>query len=382
MGVLSFLLRPSRPAPFGEIKKLGCVRQRLTFETTTKNGVQDLLVQAFYPAEDARNPEAKEEPYFREQIYTEIGTKKDIPLWGLRALLDFPQIDAPLRPAKPESSKKWPVAVFSSGLWGSCEMYTQFCRDLASLGVIVLALEHEDGSGIWATSGTGEPIPYKDPPSGSTIPEFRAPQLDQRASDLAAAAFAIQNIAQSEATSSTSLLAEVLHTGDANDLLFVGHSFGAAGMLTYLRDLAEKGLECPYGSALIMDLWTEPLPDAVLSHKPQIPIAHIVSTEFWEDKPEIRTGMDKVHEAAAEQCHAAVHITGTLHQWISETQLLMHSFLLRKAGMMGPGGYHACREATMKAASAMLASFRHPASQAGLRETLANLDPQTCELVA
>ncbi|CAE7232704.1 plg7 [Symbiodinium sp. CCMP2592] len=250
MGILSFLLRPSRPAPFGEVQKLGSVRQRLTFETTTKNGAQDLLVQAFYPAEDVRNPDAKEEPFFREQIYTEIGTKRDIPLWGLRALLDFPQIDAPLRPGKPDSSKKWPVAVFSSGLWGSCEMYTQFCRDLASLGVIVLALEHEDGSGIWATSGTGEPIPYKDPPSGSTIPEFRAPQLDQRASDLAASAFAIQSIAQSEAghTSNTSLLAEVLRTGDANDLHFVGHSFGAAGMLTYLKDLAEKGLDCPYGS--------------------------------------------------------------------------------------------------------------------------------------
>ena len=26
----------------------------------------------------------------------------------------------------------------------SGEMYTQFCRDLASLGVIVVALEHED----------------------------------------------------------------------------------------------------------------------------------------------------------------------------------------------------------------------------------------------
>ena len=28
-------------------------------------------------------------------------------------------------------------------IWGSCEMYTQFVRDLASYGMVVIAIEHE-----------------------------------------------------------------------------------------------------------------------------------------------------------------------------------------------------------------------------------------------
>ena len=44
--------------------------------------------------------------------------------------------------------KRWPVVFFSHGLAGSRLSYSQYCGELASHGVVVVALEHRDGSGL------------------------------------------------------------------------------------------------------------------------------------------------------------------------------------------------------------------------------------------
>jgi hypothetical protein len=45
---------------------------------------------------------------------------------------------------------KWPVVVFSHGLFGSMELYTIICSEIASHGFVVVAPEHEDGSASYA----------------------------------------------------------------------------------------------------------------------------------------------------------------------------------------------------------------------------------------
>lgn len=52
---------------------------------------------------------------------------------------------APLHDA-PTSSGKWPVTFFSHGLAGSRNAYSYICGDMASNGMIVVALDHRDGS--------------------------------------------------------------------------------------------------------------------------------------------------------------------------------------------------------------------------------------------
>lgn len=47
--------------------------------------------------------------------------------------------------------KRFPVVIFSHGLAGSRLSYSQYCGELASHGVVVVALEHRDGSGIQTT---------------------------------------------------------------------------------------------------------------------------------------------------------------------------------------------------------------------------------------
>merc|ERR1719395_170913 len=74
----------------------------------------------------------------------------------LRLLVGDPWSDVP-RDAPPLPGK-WPVVIFSHGLKGSLDMYSHLCAEMASFGAVVLALEHEDASGLCARPAAGEEI--------------------------------------------------------------------------------------------------------------------------------------------------------------------------------------------------------------------------------
>ncbi|CAE6475610.1 unnamed protein product [Rhizoctonia solani] len=85
--------------------------------------------------------------------------------------------DAPLRPqiesptsretdssaeTLTNSTAKWPLVIFSHGLAGGRFTYSDYCGRLASQGMVVIALEHRDGSGpsvMPTDEETGKPIP-------------------------------------------------------------------------------------------------------------------------------------------------------------------------------------------------------------------------------
>jgi platelet-activating factor acetylhydrolase len=46
----------------------------------------------------------------------------------------------------PTTTKRWPVTMFSHGLAGSRNTYSFICGDMASKGMVVIALDHRDGS--------------------------------------------------------------------------------------------------------------------------------------------------------------------------------------------------------------------------------------------
>lgn len=46
----------------------------------------------------------------------------------------------------PTSSKRWPVTMFSHGLAGSRNTYSHICGEMASNGMVVIAMDHRDGS--------------------------------------------------------------------------------------------------------------------------------------------------------------------------------------------------------------------------------------------
>jgi platelet-activating factor acetylhydrolase len=52
---------------------------------------------------------------------------------------------APLAP--PPANAPYPLVLFSHGLAGTRNTYSQYCSALASEGYVVIAVEHADGSG-------------------------------------------------------------------------------------------------------------------------------------------------------------------------------------------------------------------------------------------
>lgn len=52
--------------------------------------------------------------------------------------------DAPLAP----HDAQFPLVLFTHGLCGTRNTYSQYCSRLASEGYVVIAVEHADGSGV------------------------------------------------------------------------------------------------------------------------------------------------------------------------------------------------------------------------------------------
>mmetsp|Transcript_22913 Transcript_22913/g.35240 ORF Transcript_22913/g.35240 Transcript_22913/m.35240 type:complete len:120 (+) Transcript_22913:568-927(+) len=68
---------------------------------------------------------------------------------------------APLHP-RDESSSKYPVVVFSHSVGQNASMFSTICKDLATQGCVVYALEHRDYSALHFRGSTGKLKVFKD----------------------------------------------------------------------------------------------------------------------------------------------------------------------------------------------------------------------------
>lgn len=203
----------------------------------------------------------------------------------------------------PTSNGRWPVCVFSHGLAGSRNAYSQICGDLASNGIIVIALDHRDGSSpiqyVRATSTTDAHIvPPVKVPHNPITPEVyagRDKQLRIRLWEMSMVYEALLKIDAGEEIenldSNTSRLrservevlwqfADMLDVQRAGKVVWAGHSFGAATTVQllksifYYKDRTEKDGHAlivprsdaaivsqimPESPCLLLDMWGLPL---------------------------------------------------------------------------------------------------------------------------
>ena len=223
----------------------------------------------------------------------------------------FPQIlyyitipayrNAPLLPA-PTTDKRWPVMFFSHGLAGSRNMYSHICGSLSSHGLVVIAMDHRDGSSpiqyVRATkdteSQTIEPITLSHKPSPEVY-EGRDKQLRIRMWELGLAHTAIldmdkgqklenldQNTSKSHKVRSDvlNMFKDALQVHESGKISWSGHSFGAVTTVQFVKSVfyaserpakASNPLFAPgAGSAItkqitakspiaLLDLWGLPL---------------------------------------------------------------------------------------------------------------------------
>ncbi|KAJ3079124.1 Platelet-activating factor acetylhydrolase, partial [Rhizoclosmatium hyalinum] len=131
-----------------------------------------------------------------------------------------------------------PVVVFCHGLAGNQTSYSQFCGSLASKGMIVLAIEHRDGSTTSARNNYQDKIEYVRPPPGSEEILFRQNQLVQRVAEVKGAVKLLHQI--NDGRDIHNLLGHRLPSLqgrlDLDHPILMGHSFGGATAIGVLQE--------------------------------------------------------------------------------------------------------------------------------------------------
>lgn len=348
----------AHPQPLGSYA-VGCFRARLP--PAQPGNDCGLLAQVHYPADaSSMLSKVKRAKRFRHEVIHALAKGQGLPPWVLHVILGGRKpLDVAFSPIS-GAGGGWPIIVFSSGLWGACELYTQFCRELASLGAIVIAIEHEDGSGAFAVDGkTGAHIPYVDPPMDVDAVAFRHPFLERRVEELKATTATIQRMAAkgSDALDCETELLTVLRCGDPEQLLLIGHSFGAAGILRYLRRLTDTAAPSDYRGIILLDSWPDPLLEEDLRVGQSLSIALVISEQWARTRRYVQACRKTM--ASCKGCSAAVIVRGAYHQWISESSYFAPAWFLRRIGIMGPGQREHVHRVTIKAVHLMVEAMRN-----------------------
>ncbi|KAI0805759.1 phospholipase A2 [Xylaria sp. FL0064] len=170
--------------------------------------------------------------------------------------------NAPILKAETPNGR-WPTMIFSHGLGGSRNAYSQISGSLASHGVVVFCPEHRDGSAIaslirvpyqqqnrFFARNTKRMVPYVKIPHDSTdeVHELRNGQLQIRLWELGLLYEAILSIDDgakvlnlSKNTPVLDHFSNQLHVHDPGSLIFAGHSFGAATIVQFFKSVFYAG---------------------------------------------------------------------------------------------------------------------------------------------
>ncbi|GMK57872.1 hypothetical protein CspeluHIS016_0407060 [Cutaneotrichosporon spelunceum] len=238
----------------------------------------------------------------------------------------------PVHPAAPVSEGKFPLVIFSHGLVGTRNTYSQFCSSLASEGYVVVAVEHSDGSSpcvvrdgkdkvftrlgdtdLWEDDGT-------DPVKAPEMMLWRAHQLDLRVREVYAAYKGFKRFLSGDAETDASATAAALQDKvDVEDLQLIGHSFGGATILRLLQTSHSSTL--PVKRAVLLDPWMEPFTRALPSSPSTVappPTQSILSAEWVNNHffPDLLKGARQID---ASLCS----IVGLSHQGFSDFGVML-----------------------------------------------------------
>lgn len=164
--------------------------------------------------------------------------------------------------------ERFPVAFFSHGLAGIRTTYSTLCCEMASRGIVVLALEHRDGSAAMTIDQKGRVFPYRAGPSGLTLPmvdyTYRAAQMRHRLHEMHSAvrfmrrlddAGDCDRLVSPHPKQQLSMFRGRLLT---ERLIMLGHSFGAGTCLAASQQI--PAVSC----CIAWDPWMFPMPQPQL----------------------------------------------------------------------------------------------------------------------
>ena len=212
--------------------------------------------------------------------------------------------------------KDMPLVLFSHGLFGTSDHYSKVCGDFASLGAVVIAFEHEDGSGSYANVN-GKPLYYESPGGAAYTREnvlrFRGKQLAKREEELRAVLDIVLGVNDVDLTE---LQEQVLANVDRSRIFLAGHSFGGASTCaTAFKFEQEEFLQERIQGYICLDLWSMPLPEALLETGLRKPLISIRSRNFAFNS---EAAYIERLLSASPNCKLNVYMEGIIHEQFSD----------------------------------------------------------------
>ena len=230
---------------------------------------RQLMVQAWYPAIPNNNKKYSWVDYSNQRVES-LAESFNVPKFIVRAV-DRVDTDTYIDTTPIQSTKTFPIVIFSHGFEGFRFQNTTQIQELVSHGYIVFALDHTyDATLTIFPDGTkikkAEKYCY-----GCEEKEFREvfnPQIDTRISDVIFVLNKIENIKSGViSTSFSSLL-------DINKIGIFGHSFGGG------TSLAASILDSRIKSCLSLDGWYVPIIPEIYSKDFSKPFLHLGQTAW------------------------------------------------------------------------------------------------------
>ncbi|CCG83428.1 Putative uncharacterized protein [Taphrina deformans PYCC 5710] len=325
-----------------------------------ETGVRTLLVRLFYPTgqRSGRRPRWTGSGNYTMRGYARFlglreGLLRAASYLGLK-WTEIPALsDAPL--ADPSTAATWPCMLFSHGLGGTRNAYSQISGSIASDGVVVMAIEHRDSSAAISVvrpdgeeGGRGEEevveyVSIRDATAANI--ERRRHQMAQRAYEVRLGLELLRCLNDPHAPSifpslrggddhddrTTAPLASFAARLDAGHgrVLVGGHSFGAATAVNCAKDTTTRlpsdgpdfELKASFRALVLLDVWTEVLADSAAVPL-ALPTLSIASQAFqrWSGNWTAVTRLMKANKRA--DASLSVWVRGSAHLSQSDFGLL------------------------------------------------------------
>lgn len=280
----------------------------------TSEGGDSCRAKVFYPALDDRQ-NGKDRGAVADAPYCTDGRETSDAMAGLVGFrqLGLSFLLAHLATAKsgcrlnaaPDSESTLPLLVYSHGYGGNMDMATYFVREIASHGVVVVALEHADGTASCTRDADGSFLKF------SPRLLSRDAQLSRRAQELLAGAC------------NTNLPSDL--PIDYDRVFLGGHSYGGPACLTAAALQARQGSSDPSAAG--------PKIRGLLLHDPAVAMGR--NLQLTRDCPTVSFTSDE-YDAAGVICGRTLHAKGCFHGNFVDAPLWAPTWVMRPLSALIP----------------------------------------------